>query len=485
MMRISRRIPRLEWATGLVLLAVACGGGHLSPPGDALEDGSDGMAYDHSRDPGKDKGGGDPARLQWPEARLVVPGARTPALAIAGGTVLLAYTRADQELVLRAGPVDGSEVVLSTRDEPGAGVTRYAPPRIAADPGARQAVVLWSFGEADLRTAWWRDGALEAPDTSIIDLRGLPLLAWEPARSLSVAWSSSGPLAVIDSIEPSVQVMNPDGTLGPSQKARDVVYAFPIPEPSDPPLPWPDATVELADYPGGYYMGYGESPTIVPLAMRAEWGPGPAALVVAPFQKWAVEGTGTRPLGPAWAVARLVPGSAGREGCWLQPVARGNMDLPDPEGKAWIQIHPLGPDHGVLTYCRPEGDTAVYDIFMQRYVLGTDGVPAVEGGFVNVSETFGWTDHSEYPVVLPAGDGRFWVAWRESEFGPRVALHDAQLNRVGIAAPEVELHQDPSDAVAAAVDATGALHLAAVVFPRSSQIGDGDPEVRYWVIERP
>ncbi len=485
MTRIPVRFLPMTTIAALVLLPVACGGGHPKGLPDVPEDPPDGLVYDHPRDPGKDKGGGEPAKLQWPEARLVVPGATTPALAIAGGTVLLAYSRADLELVLRAGPVDGAEVVLSTRDAPGARVTRFAPPKIAADPDGRQAVVLWSFGEADLRTAWWRDGTVEAPDTSIIDFSGLPLLGWMPARNLSVAWSPTGPMAVVDSIEPSIQIMNPDGSLGPSQKARDVVYAFPIPGPSEPPLPWPDASVELADYPGGYYMGYGECPSIVPLAARAEWGPGPAALVVAPFQKWVVEDAGTRPLGPAWAIARRVPGSADRNGRWLQPVARGNLDLPDPQSKAWMQVHPLGADSGILTYCRPDGGTAVYDIFMQRYVLGDDDVPVVQGQAVNVSQTYGLTDHSEYPVVLPAGDGRFWFAWRESEFGPRVALYDALLNRVGIAAPDVELHQGESEAVAAAVDAAGALHLAAVVYPQSNRRQQGDPEVRYWVLDRP
>ena len=61
-----------------------------------------------------------------------------------------------------------------------------------------------------------------------------------------------------------------------------------------------------------------------------------------------------------------------------------------------------------------------------------------------------------------------------------MALYDATLKRVGIIAPDVELNCDTSQSISAAVDDTGALHLAGVVRPDTTT-----PEVRTWVIARP
>jgi hypothetical protein len=474
------------WMLAFVVPAlVACGGGRFS---DQTDDGDlpDGFVRDLHHDTGKDKGG-EPQKLTWPAERLVVTGAHAPALAIAGGTVLLAYAREDGKMVLRAGAETGAEVLLSTRtNEEGATLSSRSFPKIAGDPSSRHAVVLWSWGEADLRMAWWKDDVLEITDASPINLAGLTIYSWLPARNLNLAWTDGGPLAALQSNEPAVQLQNPDGTWAQPQLGRDVWYALKVPRATDAPVLWPDATVELFNYAGGMYLGFGEAPSLVPLASRPEWGTGPAALVAPSFMATKTEGDITRFLGMNWAIARQVPGSAARNGSWLEPVTKGHMEVvPDPEYKSWIQLHPLGPDNGILTYCRPDGGTAVYDVFAQRYVLSAEGVPSVEGEAINVSETFGGTDGSEYPVVLPTGDGRWWIAWRESEFGPRVALYDALMNRVGIATPDVDLHQNEAESVAAAVDANGALHLAAVVNPSRTQGNQGLNEVRYWVLERP
>ena len=84
--------------------------------------------------------------------------------------------------------------------------------------------------------------------------------------------------------------------------------------------------------------------------------------------------------------------------------------------------------------------------------------------------------------MLPAGDGRIWISWRERNFGPRVALYDSDLKRIAITAPAQELNTWASQPVVAAVDSHHTLYVAAVVSPIS--VKDGH-EVWLWRFEVP
>ena len=75
--------------------------------------------------------------------------------------------------------------------------------------------------------------------------------------------------------------------------------------------------------------------------------------------------------------------------------------------------------------------------FLAGFELGEDGSPVLTTGSQNLSMTTGATDSSDFPIVAPVGDGRFWVAWRETTYGPRVALMSADLRILALNAPNL------------------------------------------------
>ena len=166
----------------------------------------------------------------------------------------------------------------------------------------------------------------------------------------------------------------------------------------------------------------------------------------------------------------------------------GTLSFPEPAdtNRRWIQVHPLADNQWILTWAVLPPGTMVFDVMMAKVTLNAEEEPEWASPVINVSSTAGQTDNSDYPIILPVADGEFWVCWRESTFGPRVALYTSQMERISIAAPDNELSLDMGQPISAITDSEGDLHLAAVTWEASetsetSETAEtADATVIYW-----
>ena len=424
---------RAMWSLNVLLLGAGCSHGTAtsSDPDAAVVIGVDaGASADTAVKP-------TPTTLAWPAASATIAGATTPALALVGGKQVLTFTRNYKLLVLADAVAGGMPL------EVGAGSDTYDVRAAAPAASSGESIVLWSQG----LHSYLSNGVPNGAGISLINADITNDIA-----HLGVTWSGARPIAAL-------QVMF---NLG----ARTSFFALALgPQGSAPPaavlLSAPSATV---------LQGFGESPSVLDLQDGR-------ALLFAPTGEVAPNGYGTL---ARWYL--VGPDPAGGASAFLLQQSTGQLQLPGDvlKNRDWIQVHDLGAGKAAFTWAQTSPSNAVYDVFLSTLTVAADGTPALGATFVNVSNTTGQVDNSDFPVVRSTGDGRLWITWREAKFGPRVALYDAQLKRIGIIAPDVELNCDSSQSISAVVDSTGALHMAAVVRPDTLT-----PEVRTWIIARP
>ncbi|MBI5549092.1 MAG: hypothetical protein HY901_34845 [Deltaproteobacteria bacterium] len=386
--------------------------------------------------------GGAVAALQWPSTSVDLPGAAAPAIArTASNKVVLAFAR-DSKVWSLANPTPGAVPV--ELGAPIAAIDFHPQIRLAADPTSERIMVLWNNGSFIQTLAG-------IPDGTQGQLTQAPMIY--NATHFDLRWSGGRPV----------------GTVLSSSDNRLRHYAFDLGDGDLLPLPTtlPTAATLADDGLRAWY--YDMAPTLIGLS-------GGRALL---FFNASDDGRVARYL-------RLErdPSVATGDPAWLVPQSSGTLTLPPGASTSvdWVQIHPLDQtgSRAALTWAEVAPMSQVFDVHLALLDLSADGTPSLSAAAaVNVSNTGGQTDNSDMPIVKPAGDGRIWVAWREANGGPRVALYDNALHRLGIAAPPTELRVRTDSALAAEVDGVGTLHLAAVVQPGN------EPEVRYWVLARP
>ncbi len=415
-----------------------------------------------------DDGNGATEALSWPAEELAAfEGGRAPDVSVtAGGVVLLALEREGRsEVIVDPG---GQAVVVDLGEGEGG--------RITASPNDEEAVVLFQRYDATLGgdvtfCAWLNDGELQAPPFELIDDQEEWGLS-RTERGISLYWTGAGPAAFLHS-----HLREISGAV--EQDSRADFILLPVPRPEAGPVGLPSLGMRLATHPSYHRISHGESPTIFDLTDHPLSTPEkPMVLAAKSRAENLSEGEDFEPA-LQWILAMTMPGNDSHWGNWFGPVDDGTSPMPFESNTSWIEIHRLEPRKGVVTWHAPSGGM-VFDVFMTSLLIDDDGVPELGEDYINVSQTYGMTDHSEHPVVRGTGDGRAWVTWRESTFGPRVSLYDEDLNRLGAAAPDVDLRQSGSAPMGAALLPGGDLVVAAQVSPK-----DSSPEVRVWRIELP
>lgn len=396
-----------------------------------------GLAVDASADSGPDSGSvvlEPPAAPAWPEPSRIWPGAQGPSIAILpSGVVAVSYVLEGAAWVQLEPEL--SDMPQHVVDNMGSGKNL----RLAASPEEEVLVAL----DANAGVHVIRDGFIEAVFRP---------LGYPSVTAYNLAWTATRPVALIESN---------------FNNAEYWLHAIAIPDAS--------ASVEvsqttLLNSRSFRYQMYSEAPSLLPLDGA---GPTLRALV---FPSAAVAGPSGYGTLAAWV---RVSGDLDAGG-YLANQASGNFELPIPsdQNASWISAHDLGAGVAVLTWHQiPVCACQVYDVMLARLSVDVEGTPSVVGEAVNVSQTPGQTDESDGPVVVPRGDGSFYIAWRETSFGPRVALYDANLSRQWIVAPDQDDACAADEPISAAVDAQGRLHLVATLRP------EGSPEVRYWIFE--
>jgi len=428
----------------LTCFAVACSGGGQGSPSDSAggggatdAGGTGGAGGSVAGGSGGTGGTEQPPAHSWPEPRLKIPGATKPAVAVTpGGTVLLAYSL-DQKLWLQRDPEHSSSREM-LEDQVGDGIDI----RAVTDPTSEHAFLI----DGNLR-AWWIDSVTT-------EHAGFQVSSWWNATSLSISWTSGRPVVAMRS--------NHDNT-------EYWVHAWQAPPGGGAALPTPDEATLLGTELFAAQL-YDEAPSFVALT-------GDTGVVVFSQPGY----TSQNPYGryARWMSVGRDPSRAADDGAYYLPGAAGMLELPVPqsENASWVAIHPVGGAAVLTWHMVPECACQVNDIYMQRLAFDANGVPSLEGGAVNVSGTSGQTDESDPPIVRAASAGKIWVAWRESAFGPRVALYDASLQREWVGAPAVDARCDLTQPLSAVADSSGALWVAAVMRPAD------DPEVWLWRIE--
>ncbi len=377
---------------------------------------------------GTDGGDDGGVSLPWPDTTLEMEGVQ-PSIALGGdGMLVLAFEHEGKVWVLQD-PVSGTKPVAV---EESAGESTWV--RAVGAPEDDSVLVAWSYA----RGVWVDEAGPGLPSDKMVD-------SFEVGDRVGLAWSMDGPLLLLD---------DKSGT-----------HVLLVKESGPAPAPVPDDLL-IAPNAGTGFHYFNEIPTV------ADLGSGDV-LAFALLGEENDSGYGTK--------ARWVIGQRVQNGEYYRPRDSGTLDLPGgrEQNHFWIQVHRLDADRWILSWAQVSPGSQVFDVFLSKLGFGQDGVPELEGDAVNISNTPGETDNSDHPLVLPAGDHRIWVAWREINFGPRVALLDNDLKMLAITAPDDELDLDESQPISAAVDKNGTLHLVAVVRP------DGDAKIRYWQFELP
>lgn len=382
-------------------------------------------------------GTGQPQEHAWPEPTLKIPGATKPAIAVTpGGTVLLAYSLG-QKLWLQRDPA-GSSSPEMLEEQVGDGIDV----RGVTDPSSEQAY----FIDGNL-SAWWVDGATTTPTSYQVS-------SWWSTTSLSVSWTSDRPIVAMRSNHDNSEYW---------------VHVWQAPPEGGAALPTPDETTLLGTEMFAAQL-YDEAPSFLPLG-------GGAGITVFSQPGYTAED----PYGryARWLKVQRDPSRTAEEGAYYLPGATGMLELPIPQGNnaSWVAIHAAGGGAVLTWHMVPECACQVNDVYMQRVAFDAGGVPSLVGDAVNVSGTSGQTDESDSPVVRATSADKLWVAWRESAFGPRVALYDMSLQREWVGAPSADSACDLTQPISAAADSAGVLWVAAVMRPA------GEPQVWLWRIE--
>ncbi|HCF59792.1 MAG TPA: hypothetical protein DFS52_17575 [Myxococcales bacterium] len=438
------RLPHHAACALLVLLLSACPDSE-SPTGPG---GSDAGARVDGGDGGgtTDPDGGRP-RIVWPEATHVVEGAHEAGLVLSpSGIVTLAYKK-EQKVWTHRDPPTGAPVALGDALSSGTEL------RIFASPTEDRAFVAWTGRYGVSLTA------------GVPDSERLTLYYGEgELYTLGGGWFGGMPALIARSGE----VHYSDGTQIPG---RHLAFTVPIDATDELPLPEPREENALATV-GNSFHHYDESETLVDL------GDGTALM----FDRWTEKppGDDTERDHARWRILRRSVLATGSRAHYL--LARtGTFALPDSPA-AWIRAFSLGGGKYALAWGSTP-DTLVFDVFLAGFELNEAGEPFLTTGSQNISMTTGATDNSDFPLVAPVGDGRFWLAWREVAFGPRVALMSADFKILAIGAPNDELGCDLSGAMGAAADSEGTLHLVAGFSEDDGEYGR--PYVRYFRIALP
>ncbi|GEM_PF-2443649 len=407
--------------------------------------------------------------ISWPGDALVVEGAMKPAVAVTGsGRVVLSYVK---EGTLWMGEVKEGSLASDALLSLGSASDRHAP-RMAAEPNGQRVFVAWVRGGDDgLMGAWWKNGELEAEPALLVDRLTSKYQEWSPAREHSVVWTSEWPVVFALGAAGDVWL---EGT-GQVQTANSSWYAFAPPGPGKGPLPAPQETQQLFFVDRGIWLGHGEAPRLLDLQSAPDSDTLDYLFAVSNLAAEDGEGYGRS---AAWALAWRERAGEIDAGGFYWRGETGTLPLPDIDSNAmWIQIHDDGEGDALLSWCKSAGKGMVYDIFVAPLLLLNAQSPALGEPVLNISNTPGLTDHSEHPVILPAGRGALWVAWRESFFGPRVSAYQTKdLTRIASASAPNEWHLSDADPIAAAVDTDGALLLAATFMDPYV----GQPTIRLW-----
>ncbi|MBN2192549.1 MAG: hypothetical protein JW751_07005 [Polyangiaceae bacterium] len=376
-----------------------------------------------------------PAPRGWPVATRTWSGARAPALTItAGGQVLVGYAL-DHAFSVELDPASSPSPVQISTNIGSAGVVRFVP-----GPTGDGVTAFDASGHT-----YFLDGAVLVADAFPI---GYPTVG-----GVSLFGTAARPIALVETNY---------------QNAAFWLHAVALPDPGAPDLPPLSDTTLVAQRDFAASM-YAEASSFLELAETSDTVTG---LVVPSVAVPSASGYATE--------ARWVRVSGGLStGGYLTREAEGTFSLPIAADRnaSWVGAHDLGGGKYALTWHQiPECACMVFDVMLAQLSVDAGGIPRVTGNAINVSDTPGQTDESDHPLVLPRADGSFYIAWRESAFGPRLALYDESFTRQWIIAPDQDLKVRLDDPIAAVVDDAGRLHLVATVMPA------GTEEVRYWVI---
>lgn len=392
------------WTAAVLMLVLGACPEPGVGPGPAGDAGVDGGAA------GED---GGTSETVWPEAELVLEGAINPSLAVApDGTIRMAYQQDDAIWVRDL--AGGAPVRLADKV---AGVSNEL--RMVASPDEDRALVTWTG-----RGAVWLSAGTAESDPFILTHGDADLF------SLSPSWPAAGPVLTARTVDLWYGGTQVQGKLFAIRlEGRDSVG-----DPSE------AEALEIA----AQYHHYGERERLLDLGdrgllvlrMHPESDPDdPEAFMI----RW-------------W---RLRTSQTSR---FLEIAATGTFRGPD--GARWIQPWDLGGGRYAMTWCATVS-SMVFDVFVSELTVDETGTPSWDGAGTNVSLTTGATDNSDDPRLLPTGDGRFWMPWRETSYGPRVAILGSDLAPTRIYGPPTELEQSSSQQLDAVVDADGSLVLAA------------------------
>ena len=415
-MRLATQSTAHTGLVGLWLLAGACSGSSAPPIDEALDE----------EDAGSDSLDQAGPTLSWP-TELVRIDAAQPALAIgAGGPLVLSFV-ADGQVFVSIDPGSGLAPVAV-----GDQVAESSWLRAIGAPDADRILVVWSY----TRSVWVDSSGPQLPADRLID-------SFDHGSRLALGWTGSRPLLVIE---------DTDGTRALGVAPTGATRA---------PAP---VVADLLLEPRSGALYHNEIPRAVDL--------GSDRILVFDSDgeaNAAGAGHGTE---ARWVIGQRDPAVSP----YVRPQATGSISLPGAEDKNrfWIHAHDLGEGGHALSWAEIAPGSMVFDLFLARLHLDAHGTPSSVSGARNLSNTPGQTDNSDHLLLLPTADSRVWAAWRERNFGPRVALLDKDLLPLALTAPDDELRLDDSQPISAVVDASGGLFLAAVVRPA------GTAEVRCW-----
>jgi hypothetical protein len=417
------------------LLSLALAG---CPPTEAPGSGGDADGGWSAKDGGALRADGGRLRLSWPEPSFTLEGASDPSLvASSGGARTLVY-RQGGKLWAHRDPPAGTPTVLADPVSPNGEIS------VSASPSADRIFVAFTDNSGVSLTAGQPDGARFWLYEGIAGL-----------NALGAGWLDGAPVLSAYTSE----VWYGSDHYPPTFLA----FAVPLDTPAALPLPAPTADQPIQTGISGYHH-YDEAHRFLDL------GGGKALLF---RTSWASDPADPNN-GKAFARWYHLARKAGSH--YLVSVASGLMAFPSPA--AWIQAHDLGGGRYALTW-GASASSLVYDVHVAGLALDADGTPSLSTPPVNVSMTTGLTQNSDLALLLPAGDGRYWIAWREADFGPMVALLDGQDFRVlALGGPSDELHCDQGSSMGAVVGPDGTLHLAA-------GFNDGIQRVSYFELRRP